>query len=170
MPPIKGNDLPQVAVVRSIADVERVNALVQDAKNAVVIGGGVLGLEAAWELRRFGLDVTVLESAPVLMAGKIDAPTVRMLTGIAECKGISILTGVQIDVYKRQEKYQDEKAVEFHRATEYFRTLVPQIGALRVKPSEVSTCTVVAVSYTHLDVYKRQMKCRERLRLKARRA
>ena len=78
MPPIKGNDLPQVAVVRSIADVERVNALVQDAKNAVVIGGGVLGLEAAWELRRFGLDVTVLESAPVLMAGKIDAPTVRM--------------------------------------------------------------------------------------------
>ena len=41
------------------------------------------------------------------------------------------------------EKYQDEKAVEFHRATEYFRTLVPQIGALRVKPSEVSTCTVV---------------------------
>jgi NAD(P)H-nitrite reductase large subunit len=30
------------------------------------------------------------------MAGKIDAPTVRMLTGIAECKGISILTGVQI--------------------------------------------------------------------------
>lgn len=96
VPPIKGNDLPQVAVVRSIADVERVNALVQDAKNAVVIGGGVLGLEAAWELRRFGLDVTVLESAPVLMAGKIDAPTVRMLTGIAECKGISILTGVQI--------------------------------------------------------------------------
>ena len=41
------------------------------------------------------------------------------------------------------EKYQDEKAVEFHRATECFRTLVPQIGALRVKPSEVSTCTVV---------------------------
>ena len=41
------------------------------------------------------------------------------------------------------EKYQDEKAVEFPRATAYFRTSVPQIGALRVKPSEVSTCTVV---------------------------
>ena len=37
----------------------------------------------------------------------------------------------------------DAQAVEFHRATEYFQTLVPQIGALRVKPSEVSTCTVV---------------------------
>lgn len=41
------------------------------------------------------------------------------------------------------EKYKDEKAVEFHRATDYFQTLVPQIGALRVKPSEVSTCTIV---------------------------
>lgn len=41
------------------------------------------------------------------------------------------------------EKYQDEKAVEFHRATDYFQTLVPKIAALRVKPSEVSTCTVV---------------------------
>ena len=56
----------------------------------------------------------------------------------------------EMTVKTRQEKgcisydlASDEKAVEFHRATEYFRTLVPQIGALRVKPSEVSTCTVV---------------------------
>ena len=41
------------------------------------------------------------------------------------------------------EKYKDEGAVEFHRATEYFQTLVPKIAALRVKPSEVSTCTAV---------------------------
>ena len=55
------------------------------------------------------------------------------------------LAGDQSDaqVFYFIEKYQDEKAVKFHRATEYFQTLVPQIGALRVKPSEVSTCTVV---------------------------
>ena len=41
------------------------------------------------------------------------------------------------------EKYKDEKAVEFHRGTDYFQTIVPQLGALRVKPSELSTCTVV---------------------------
>lgn len=41
------------------------------------------------------------------------------------------------------EKYQDAQAVEYHRATAYFQTLVPQIAALRVKPSEISTCTVL---------------------------
>ena len=54
------------------------------------------------------------------------------------------LTIDPIEQIQRIEKRNgSEKAVEFHRATEYFRTLVPQIGALRVKPSEVSTCTVV---------------------------
>ena len=46
-------------------------------------------------------------------------------------------------VYFFIEKYKDEKAVEFHRGTDYFQTIVPQLGALRVKPSELSTCTVV---------------------------
>lgn len=41
------------------------------------------------------------------------------------------------------EKYADEAALERHRATVHFQTLVPQIGALRVKPSEVNVCTVV---------------------------
>lgn len=55
------------------------------------------------------------------------------------------LAGDQNDtqVFYFIEKYQDERAVEFHRATEYFQTLVPKIATLRVKPSEVSTCTVV---------------------------
>lgn len=46
-------------------------------------------------------------------------------------------------VYFFIEKYQDEQAVAYHRNTTYFQTIVPQLGALRVKPSEVSTCTVV---------------------------
>ena len=50
---------------------------------------------------------------------------------------------ISYDLAGDQNDTQDERAVEFHRATEYFQTLVPQIGALRVKPSEVSTCTVV---------------------------
>ncbi|MBQ3615912.1 MAG: antibiotic biosynthesis monooxygenase [Anaerotignum sp.] len=46
-------------------------------------------------------------------------------------------------VYYFIEKYKDEEAVEYHRGTAYFQTIVPKLGALRVKPSEVSTCTVV---------------------------
>ena len=46
-------------------------------------------------------------------------------------------------VYYFIEKYADAEAVEVHRGTTHFRTLVPRIGALREKPSEVSTCTVI---------------------------
>lgn len=96
IPPIEGVALPQVVSIRSIADVEKVNELAKDAKHAVVIGGGVLGLEAAWELCRAKLNVTVLESAPVLLAGKADADTVEMLTAIAKEKGIDIKVGAKI--------------------------------------------------------------------------
>lgn len=96
IPPIKGKDLPQVISIRSIDDVEYVRALTANAKRAVVIGGGVLGLEAAWELRKAKLDVTVLEVAPVLMAGKVDSVAVNMLTAIAAKQGIAIRTGAKI--------------------------------------------------------------------------
>ena len=97
IPPFKGKDLPEVVSVRAIKDVEKVKELAKGAKNAVVIGGGVLGLEAAWELRKAKLNVTVLEGAPVLMAGKVDPETVRILTDVAKQKGIEIRVGVKID-------------------------------------------------------------------------
>lgn len=96
IPPIKGRELPEVTPVRTIADVAKISHLALQAKHAVVIGGGVLGLEAAWELRKEKLDVTVLEGAPVLMAGKVDATTVEMLTNIAQKNGVAIRTGAKI--------------------------------------------------------------------------
>ena len=42
-----------------------------------MIGGGVLGLEAAWELKKAGLEVQVLEAAPVLMGRQLDAGSAR---------------------------------------------------------------------------------------------
>ena len=67
IPPMEGHGLPEVVAIRRLSDVEKVESLMQTAENAVVIGGGVLGLEAAWELKKAGLNVTVLEVAPVLM-------------------------------------------------------------------------------------------------------
>ncbi|MEA5056585.1 MAG: FAD-dependent oxidoreductase [Anaerotignum propionicum] len=96
VPPIKGKDLEGVTAIRTISDVEKVSHWALNAKSAVVIGGGVLGLEAAWELRKEKLQVTVLEGAPVLMAGKIDSEAVEMLTKIASDQGIRIVTGAKI--------------------------------------------------------------------------
>lgn len=96
IPPFKGKELEGVTAVRSIADVEKVSLWAQKAKSAVVIGGGVLGLEAAWELRKEKLEVTVLEGAPVLLAGKVDHDTVEMITKIAAKNGIRIVVGAKI--------------------------------------------------------------------------
>ncbi len=48
------------------------------------------------------------------------------------------------EVFYFIEKYRDAQALDFHRKTVYFQSLVPQIAALRVKPSEVSTGTVLS--------------------------
>ena len=51
VPPMEGSSLPEVVAIRRLSDVEKVEALIKTSANAVVIGGGVLGLEAAWELK-----------------------------------------------------------------------------------------------------------------------
>ncbi|WP_317853967.1 FAD-dependent oxidoreductase [Chakrabartyella piscis] len=96
IPPFKGKDLEAVTAVRSLEDVRKVGVWSRGAKSAVVIGGGVLGLEAAWELKKERFEVTVLEAAPVLMAGRIDEETVSALTRIAEKNDIRLVVGAKI--------------------------------------------------------------------------
>ena len=96
VPPIKGADKDGVVAIRGIDDAKKVAQLLETAKSAVVIGGGVLGLEAAWELKKAKCDVTVLELAPVLMGRQLDEDAGQMLKSISEGQGIRIHTGVSI--------------------------------------------------------------------------
>lgn len=96
VPPIPGAEKKGVIAVRRYADAKAVLGLLEHAKKAVVIGGGVLGLEAAWELRKAGCEVHVLELAPVLMGRQLDAEGGALLTQIGEAEGVKIHTGVQI--------------------------------------------------------------------------
>lgn len=96
IPPIPGSDRKQVIAVRRIQDVEQISGLLKASRHAVVIGGGVLGLEAAWELKKAGLSVTVLEAAPMLMGRQLDATAGSILEEISRRNGISIHTGVSI--------------------------------------------------------------------------
>ncbi|MBN2850031.1 MAG: NAD(P)/FAD-dependent oxidoreductase, partial [Erysipelotrichaceae bacterium] len=61
-----------------------------------VIGGGILGLEAAWQMKRAGLDVVVFEMLPALMLRQLDETTSQKLRLWTEGKGIEIHTNVQI--------------------------------------------------------------------------
>ena len=65
-------------------------------KRAVVIGGGVLGLEAAWELRKARCEVTVLELAPQLMGRQLDDAAAQLLLKQCGKAGVRVETGVQI--------------------------------------------------------------------------
>lgn len=95
LPEFPGNNLPHVVTIRTTEDAQRVRDLAKAARNAVVIGGGVLGLEAAWALREGGLNVTVLEQGDHIMKRQIDAEAADMLSRAMADKGVTLLTGAQ---------------------------------------------------------------------------
>lgn len=104
IPPIKGADKDGVIAIRRLSDTKKVAEKLKETKHVVVIGGGVLGLEAAWELKKSRCEVTVLELAPVLMGRQLDKTAGEMLKKISEGQGIQIHTGVQIEAIEGGEK------------------------------------------------------------------
>ncbi len=93
--PVPGKDLPGVIAYRDIADT---NAMIEAAnkyKNAVVIGGGLLGLEAANGLMRRGMNVTVVHVMPTLMERQLDSVAGKMLQKSLEDRGLKFLIGAQ---------------------------------------------------------------------------
>lgn len=97
IPPFAGHDKPGVLSIRHLRDSEELQVRMKTAKNAVVIGGGVLGLEAASELMRFGIHVTVLEAAPQIVGRQIDADSAAQLRKSMERLGVSCYEGVSIE-------------------------------------------------------------------------
>ena len=106
IPPIKGVDKDGVIAIRRLSDTKKVAEKLKETKHAVVIGGGVLGLEAAWELKKSKCEVTVLDLAPVLMGRQLDKTAGEMLKKISEGQGIKIHTGVQIEAIESGEKVE----------------------------------------------------------------
>ena len=96
LPPIEGREKPEVIAIRRMDDVEKIVNLLPSVQRAVVIGGGVLGLEAAWELKKAGCEVDVLELAPQLMSRQLDENAGQLLETISENCGVAIHTGVKI--------------------------------------------------------------------------
>ena len=72
VPPIPGKERPQCLVYRTIEDLEAIRAAAALSRVGVVIGGGLLGLEAAKALQDLGLETHVVEFAPRLMAVQLD--------------------------------------------------------------------------------------------------
>ena len=109
VPPIKGADKEEVIAIRRVSDIQKIGQLLPKTKKVVVIGGGVLGLEAAWEFKKSKCDVTVLEVAPQLMGRQLDEAAGSLLQEIAMDEGIAIYTGVQIEEIQGSEHVERVK-------------------------------------------------------------
>ena len=92
IPPINGSDLKGVLSFRDIYDVNTMLEYCKNKKNAVVIGGGLLGLEAAYGLKQRGMNVTVLHLMDRIMDRQLDARASALLKQSIEAKGIPVLT------------------------------------------------------------------------------
>ncbi len=97
--PVPGKNLPGVVAFRDMWDVEVMLTAARQCRHAVVIGGGLLGLEAANGLLKQGMKVTVVHLPDRLMERQLDTPAARMLKRSLEDRGLQfILQGVTREI------------------------------------------------------------------------
>ncbi len=97
VPPIPGLNLPGVCAFRDLADVDTMIDAAANHKRAVVIGGGLLGLEAAWGLKRRGMEVAVVHLMPTLMERQLDETAGKLLQRDLTERGIAFFTNGQTE-------------------------------------------------------------------------
>jgi len=92
-----GADLPGIHYLRSIADVDALQAVFESGKKLAVVGGGYIGLEVAAVAIKYGLDVTVFEALDRVMARAVSKPVSDFFEAVHRAAGVKLLlnTGVQ---------------------------------------------------------------------------
>ena len=93
IPPMQGADSPGVFTLKTLADADRIKQAAAQAKSVVLIGGGLLGLEAGNGLRKLGLKVIVVEFFPRLLPRQMDVAGAAILQSQMEDMGFSFHLG-----------------------------------------------------------------------------
>jgi len=104
VPPIAGAEGPGAFVYRTLDDLFAIEGAARKAKRAAVIGGGLLGLEAARAVHRLGLETSVIEFAPRLMPMQLDDRGGRTLRSHIEQLGLTVLTDTSTTEIMRNEQ------------------------------------------------------------------
>ncbi len=110
--PVPGRDLPGVIGFRDLSDVQAMLKTAKTGSHAVVIGGGLLGLEAANGLAINGMDVTVLHLMPTLMERQLDEAAGFLLQQELERRGIRIVTRAQTEALLGEEQVRAVKLAD----------------------------------------------------------
>lgn len=90
--PVPGHQLPGVLAYRDLDDVDNMLKIAAGKGRAIVIGAGLLGLEAAYGLKRQGMDVTVIHLMPTIMERQLDPAAAYLLEKALTERGIDIIT------------------------------------------------------------------------------
>ncbi|MDJ0021827.1 MULTISPECIES: nitrite reductase large subunit NirB [Pantoea] len=97
VPPVPGHDAGRCFVYRTLDDLDAIAACARQSQRGVVIGGGLLGLEAANALKQLGLETHVVEFAPRLMAVQLDDGGALMLRQKIDSLGVTVHTSKQTE-------------------------------------------------------------------------
>lgn len=104
-PPIKGKEKQGVFSLRTLEDGTRIDQAIREgAKTAVVMGAGLIGLEAGIALHERGLKVTIVEALPQILPLPLDPEMAKMVQEMVEAKGIRILTGKSVEEFLGTDK------------------------------------------------------------------
>jgi nitrite reductase (NADH) large subunit len=128
--PVPGKDLHGVVSFRDIQDVDSMLAAARQHKHAVVIGGGLLGLEAANGLMQQGMHVTVVHIMDTLMERQLDSVAAKMLRQSLEQRGLNFLMAAQTEAIIGK---QHVEKVRFKDGTEIYADLV--VMAVGIRPN-----------------------------------
>ncbi|EKK5376434.1 nitrite reductase large subunit NirB [Morganella morganii] len=113
VPPIKGSDTRDCFVYRTIEDLNAIEACARRSRKGVVIGGGLLGLEAAGALKNLGIETHVIEFSPVLMAEQLDALGGEQLKQKIERMGVRVHTGKNTTEITASDNGESRKVLHF---------------------------------------------------------
>lgn len=113
VPPVPGNDQDPCVVYRTIDDLGAIKAQAKDARIGVVVGGGLLGLEAANALQNLGLETHVVEFAPGLMGVQLDAGGSGMLRRKIEALGVTVHTSKATEVIEENAQGDTRLSMKF---------------------------------------------------------
>ncbi|HOQ76566.1 MAG TPA: FAD-dependent oxidoreductase [Thermoclostridium sp.] len=104
MPPFKGKELSGVHTIWTVDDIAAINQSLLNAKKAVVIGGGLLGLEAAYKISGMGIDVSLIEGMPRLLPKQLDEEGSEVFRDKVQSLGISVFCGISVTGFEGDDK------------------------------------------------------------------
>lgn len=130
MPPLENINKENVFTLRNLHDAENIKKQIKKGKKAVIVGGGLLGLEAAWAMTNAGMDVTVLEHSSRLLSKQIDEEGSEMVMAAVARAGIKVLVNAQCE-----EIIGDEKATGLKLKTGEFLDADIILFSIGIRPN-----------------------------------